>query len=93
MHCFKSKYVGYSCFLLVGLSLIHDSSSQNSSEEDVLNLYNAEYVEREEILENIEIQEISNDIQTSTSLILDGRIATIFYNIFLLLKIDYDIDL
>ena len=78
MHCFKSKYVGYSCFLLVGLSLIHDSSSQNSSEEDVLNLYNAEYVEREEILENIEIQEISNDIETSTTLILDGRVGTIF---------------
>jgi len=78
MHCFKSKYVGYSCFLLVGLSLIHDSSSQNSSEEDVLNLYNAEYIEREEILENIEIQEISNDIETSTTLILDGRVGTIF---------------
>ena len=78
MPCFKSKYVGYSCFLLVGLSLIHDSRSQNSSEEDVLDLYNAEYVEREEILENIEIQEISSDIQTSTTLILEGRIATIF---------------
>ena len=78
MHCFKSKYVGYSCFLLVGLSLIHDSSSQNSSEEDVLNLYNAEYIEREEILENIEIQEISNDIETSTTLILEGRVGTIF---------------
>ena len=78
MHCFKSKYVGYSCFLLVGLSLIHDSSSQTSSEEDVLNLYNAEYIEREEILENIEIQEISNDIETSTTLILDGRVGTIF---------------
>ena len=78
MHCFKSKYVGYSCFLFVGLSLIHHSSSQNSSEEDVLNLYNAEYVEREEILENIEIQEISNDIETSTTLILEGRVGTIF---------------
>ena len=78
MHWFESKYVGYSCFLLVGLSLIHDSGSQNSSEEDVLDLYNAEYVEREEILENIEIQEISNDIETSTSLILEGRIAAIF---------------
>ena len=78
MHWLKSKYVGYSCFLLVGLSLIHDSSSQNSSEEDVLNLYNAEYIEREEILENIEIQEISNDIETSTTLILEGRVGTIF---------------
>ena len=78
MHWFKSKYVGYSCFLLVGLSLIQDSCSQNSSEEDVLNLYNAEYIEREEILENIEIQEISNDIETSTTLILEGRIGTIF---------------
>ena len=78
MHWFKSKNVGCSCFLLVGLSLIHDSSSQTSSEEDVLNLYNAEYIEREEILENIEIQEISNDIETSTTLILDGRVGTIF---------------
>ena len=66
MRCFKTKYVGYCCVFFVGLSFIHVSLSQNSPEEDVLELYNAEYIEREEILDNIEIQEISNDIDTTT---------------------------
>ena len=73
MRCFKTKYVGYCCVFVVGLSLIHVSRSQNSSEEDVLELYNAEYIEREEILDNIEIQEISNDIETTTTLQIEGR--------------------
>ena len=55
-----TEYNNLKCILFIGFSFIYLSSCQTTSDEGL------DYVNREDILENIEIYESSKNVQTST---------------------------